>query len=113
MSMELDAMDRIVSEQQLEEIFGRERVVLFKHSTRCPISAHAFSEMKSFHRDNPEVPVFVLHVVEDRGLSEYVTRRTGVHHESPQLLLLEQGSVCWHASHFDVTSQMLRERIPV
>ncbi len=113
MSMELEAMDRVVSEEQLHRIFEHERAVLFKHSTSCPISAHALSEMKSFHRENPQVPLFVLHVVEERGLSDSVSERTGIRHESPQLLLLEQGSVRWHASHFDVTSQMLRERIPV
>ncbi len=113
MKLEMELMDRVQTPEQLDQVFARSRAVLFKHSTRCPISAHALSEMERFHLQNPEVPIFVLDVIENRRLSEQVTRRTGVRHESPQLLLMEEGRVRWHASHFDVTARILEEKLPV
>lgn len=113
MKLELDSMQRVTDEQQLKQIFESERAVIFKHSTRCPISAHAFSEMERFHQGNPDIRFFVVHVVEDEPLSDYVTRNTGVRHESPQLLLLERGTVRWHASHFDVAASSLERRLGI
>ncbi len=109
--LELDVMEKVSTQEQLDRLFEQESAVLFKHSTRCPISAHAYSEMKRFHEANGDVPFFILHVVEDRPLSDYVTKKTGIRHESPQLFLLERGKVCWHASHFDIAAQPLEKRL--
>jgi bacillithiol system protein YtxJ len=48
-------------------------------------------------------------VREDRPLSLAVAERTGVAHESPQVILLSGGRARWHASHRAVTLAALRE----
>jgi bacillithiol system protein YtxJ len=48
-------------------------------------------------------------VREDRPLSLAVAERTGVAHESPQVILLSGGRACWHASHRAVTAAALRQ----
>lgn len=88
----------------LEELFTRSRVapvVLFKHSTTCPISAHAYREMAQL---DPSVAGEVALVVVQtaRSVSNEVTKRTGIRHESPQAFVLRDGKVVWSASHFDV-----------
>lgn len=46
---------------------------------------------------------------EDRPLSLAVAERTGVTHESPQVILLSGGRPSWHVSHRGVTAAALSE----
>ena len=48
----------------LEAIMGSPRAVLFKHSTRCPVSAYVIDEVMDFAETHPEWPVYVLKVIE-------------------------------------------------
>jgi bacillithiol system protein YtxJ len=46
--------------------------------------------------------VAVVEVQRARSLSQEIERRTGVAHESPQVLVLWKGKVVWNASHWRV-----------
>ena len=86
------------------------RAVLFKHSTRCPVSAYVIDEVMEFAEDHPEWPVYVLEVIEQRPLSNEVEERLEVRHESPQAFVLHEGRVHWHGSHNEVTADALRRQ---
>jgi bacillithiol system protein YtxJ len=51
-------------------------------------------------------------VREDRALSLAVAERTGVRHESPQVICLVGGRASAHASHRDITRETLRRMLP-
>jgi len=97
-------MIEIKSISTLDSAWADERCVLFKHSMRCITSARAFVEMRRFARAHPGVKLYIVNVVESRGISAEVARRTEVDHESPQVIVVHNGSVVWHASHGDVTA---------
>jgi bacillithiol system protein YtxJ len=87
---------------ELEQLFARsqrEPVLLFKHSTTCPISAAAYEQMRRVERE-----VALVVVQRARDLSREIEARTGVRHESPQALILRDGKAVWSASHWSVTS---------
>ncbi len=63
---------------------------VFKHSTRCPISSAAAEEVRNA---SFSIPLYWINVVEQRALSNWITETYNVQHESPQLLLIEQGKV--------------------
>ena len=86
------------------------QAVLFKHSTRCPVSAYVIDEVTEFAEDHPEWPVYVLKVIERRPLSNEAAERLGVRHESPQAFVLHQGRVQWHGSHNEITADALRRQ---
>src|ERR1044072_262141 len=91
----------------LEELFARshtEPVLLFKHSNACPISARAYSQMEGV-----KVPVSIVVVQQNRDVSREVEQRTGVRHETPQALVIRNGRAIWHASHFDITSDVVEQ----
>lgn len=44
---------------------------------------------------------------EDRPLSLAVAERTGVAHQSPQVICLSGGRAVGHASHYDITAAEL------
>ncbi len=95
----------------LEAVIDSPRAVLFKHSTRCPVSAYVIDEVMAFGGDHPEWPVFVLKVIEQRPLSNEAAERLGVRHESPQAFVLERGRVRWHGSHNQITADALRQQV--
>lgn len=72
-----------LSEKQLpDECF------VFKHSTRCPVSAAAAQEVRSGEFDQP---LYWINVVEQRELSNWVAERYKVPHQSPQLIRIRGG----------------------
>ena len=69
---------------ELDDCFERSRerdVVLFLHDYWCPISSRAYDEMSLF-----EGEIALIDVAESRALTRSVETRTGVKHESPQVL---------------------------
>ncbi|MNI22933.1 hypothetical protein D3C73_764980 [compost metagenome] len=85
-------------------------LLLFKHSTRCPISSGAHHQMENYLQDHPneEITYGLIYVVEDRSVSNEAAELLGVKHESPQVLLVKNGQAVWHTSHSNITSVNLR-----
>ena len=98
-------MQPVQDAEELERAFGEPWALVFKHSTRCPVSSAAWREVAAFRKAHPEAVVYVVHVVEQRALSGAVAARTGVRHESPQVIVLQGGREVWNASHFAITAE--------
>lgn len=105
-------MKPVRDEVELERAFGEPWALVFKHSTRCPVSSAAWREVARFRERHPETPVYVVHVVEQRALSNALEARTGVRHASPQAIVLLNGVVLWAGSHEGVTAEVLEELLP-
>jgi monothiol bacilliredoxin len=95
------------NQDDLEALIGRSHqqpVVIFKHSASCPLSAEAYEEMGAV-----KGPVALLVVQQARALSQEVASRTGITHESPQVIILKDGKVVWHTSHWNVKAGRIAE----
>ncbi len=98
--------------EELKKILdGEKTFLLFKHSLTCPISAQAYEAYEHFTEDYPDEKTYYLYVQEARELSNYVAELTGVKHESPQALLFEEGRVSWSDSHWNITYDVLQEKV--
>jgi bacillithiol system protein YtxJ len=100
---------KICDAGSFEELLSRSNerpVVIFKHSTTCSISAAAYREMARFDSE-----VALVEVQNARGLSKEIELRTGVSHESPQVLVLRNGKVVWKASHWQVNSHSVADAV--
>jgi bacillithiol system protein YtxJ len=87
---------------------------LFKHSTACPVSAAAHAEVTAYEKANPRDAIGLVLVIEKRATSDLAAKVLGVEHRSPQLFLLRDGKVVWHASHDDVNQAAMElQRLPV
>ena len=75
-------------------------VLLFLHDPNCPISVRAYFEVASLGDE-----VALLDVRAVPALAGEVERRTGVRHESPQIIVLRDGRPTWSASHYGVTAR--------
>lgn len=103
--------------QDWEEALLRSRehpVLLLKHSTTCPVSARAYREFMAFVGTNASDPkqnmqYRIVKVIENRPLSRRIAEETEIRHESPQVLLLDQGQVVEHTSHGKITKKRLMQ----
>ena len=87
-------------------------VLLFKHSHTCGISAMAFDQMEAHLADRPfSVRYGLVTVQTDRTVSDEIANRLGVRHETPQVILVRDGQVVWHASHFHVNAKEVEEAL--
>lgn len=96
----------LTSLDQLEQISPDQKSVfaIFKHSTRCPISAAAKARMEhSWEEENSGVPVYYVDVIQDRGLSNELAEHFSVVHQSPQILLIKNGQCIYNASHTGIS----------
>jgi bacillithiol system protein YtxJ len=80
-------------------------VIIFKHSIACPISAAAYREMARIE------DVALVEVQYARELSREIERRTGILHESPQVLVIRHGKVVWEATHWQVKASQVAEAV--
>jgi monothiol bacilliredoxin len=99
----------IVDKPALDRFFAEANggpVVILKHSNTCGVSSRAYRNMTSF-----EGPVGLVVVQEARDVSEEVGRRTGVPHETPQVLILREDKVLFTASHFDVKAETVEAEL--
>jgi bacillithiol system protein YtxJ len=100
---------RITDTKAFEELLSRSKerpVVIFKHSTTCPISASAYQQMARF-----EGEVALVEIQRARELSREIEDRTGVAHESPQVIVLRNGQVVWNASHWKLKAEAVAEAV--
>jgi bacillithiol system protein YtxJ len=97
--------------QDVDAALGAETAILFKHSTRCPISAAARGEMERFMELHPDAPVYTVDVNDATDASRYLAEKTGIEHHSPQVIITRDGRPEWHASHFDVRADAVQRQI--
>ncbi len=102
----------ITNIDMLKEIIqssNQQSLLLFKHSTQCPISAKALEEVKKYSQtvDAKHVKIAMVHVIEDRPVSNEIADYFEIKHESPQAIWIKDGKATWHASHKDITQEAL------
>lgn len=112
---EAQELSRITMLAQLDDLLNSssERLVwLFKHSLICGTSAGARSEFERFAaKQSDRAAIGVIEIQRTRDVSREVAARTGVRHESPQVLLIRDGRAVWYASHRGITERALDDAV--
>ena len=107
----LEELDRLLSESDTRPL------LVFKHSYTCGISAEALDELVAHLNEDviaagmPEPRYAMVTVQTDRDVSNAVSRKLGIRHETPQALLVRGGRVIWSASHFRVTADAMKRAL--
>ncbi|MGM0883287.1 MAG: bacillithiol system redox-active protein YtxJ [Bacillota bacterium] len=80
-------------------------LVVFKHSTTCPVSANAHEEFNNYLDSKPreDVEYVLVKVIESRPVSNQIAEDTSVKHESPQIIFIDKKAKVWTASHWSIT----------
>ncbi|WP_103071429.1 bacillithiol system redox-active protein YtxJ [Aquimarina sediminis] len=85
---------------------------IFKHSTRCGISRMVIRNFESsFDLEEGQLDLYYLDLLNYRDVSAEVAAKFQVLHESPQFIVIKNGSAVHHASHSMITPQVLHQYI--
>jgi len=98
--------------QQLDDIVALSHDVpclIFKHSTRCPISSAAKHRIEgSWEFSDTEIMPYYLDLIRYRSISDQIATQFEVYHESPQVLLIKNGECIYDESHLDINVEDLK-----
>ena len=103
------------SESQLATIIELSKTtpcLIFKHSITCPISSMAKRRVESrWDFGTEEVNAYYLDLLNYRSVSNAVADTFNVPHQSPQVLLIQDGYCTFDTSHLDITVAGIREHL--
>jgi len=86
--------------------------VIFKHSTSCGISRMVMNMFKSnYSLTEGQMDFHFLDLLANREVSNAVASEFGVMHQSPQLLIIKNGTVVIHDSHGAISDIKLEQYI--
>jgi bacillithiol system protein YtxJ len=90
-------------------------VLFFKHSASCSISVRAYHEFQQYlDSEASQHAQHALIVVQTaRAVSNRLAELASVKHESPQAILVRNGQVVWHDSHFELKKHTLAAAVMV
>lgn len=101
----------IKSEEDLQNAIAEsseKKVVIFKHSTSCFISK---TVLKNFEREvqnsDKDVSFYFLDLIAHRNISNKIADDLHVTHQSPQLIVLENGKAVADASHQSISVSLI------
>ena len=100
-------------EGDLEEVIRRSATtpqVIFKHSTRCSISAVAKARLERA-RVPSGADFYYLDLISYRSLSNKIAQVFGIHHESPQVLVIKDGVCVYDDSHMGISMDSIQEAL--
>ncbi len=95
----------LTDEEQLKQIISESQnrpQVIFKHSTRCSTSAVALQRLQKM--DQPaDIDFYFLDLLAHRSISNRIAEIFKVHHESPQVLVIKDGTCIYDESHLGIS----------
>ena len=77
-------------------------ILVYKHSTRCSISATALSRLERSWKSEKIKPYF-LDLLSYGDISQKIAEAFKVEHQSPQVLLIKNGQSIYDASHLAIS----------
>ncbi|GAB3908572.1 bacillithiol system redox-active protein YtxJ [Larkinella knui] len=96
---------------QIKQESAEQPVLIFKHSTRCSISSTAMSRLERNWSDSAGIKPYYLDLISFRSVSGQVADEFGVDHQSPQVLLIQNGECIYDASHFEISFDELKQQV--
>lgn len=109
--IKLTALEQL---EQIKEESKEHPVLIFKHSTSCSISNASLNRLE--RNWNPEevgkLKAYFLDLLSYRNISNAIAEQFNVPHQSPQVLLIEDGKAVNDWSHFDINYKEIKDQLP-
>jgi len=103
----------IKNTEQISEIVELSKSVpclIFKHSTTCNTSAMAkFRLEEDWDFEAKELQPYFLDIFTDKGISNEISDYFQEYHQSPQILIIEDGFCTYEESHLEISVADIRK----
>ncbi len=95
----LEQLDNILTDS------NEKPVVIFKHSTRCGTSSMVLRQFeRAFEIPENSVYLYFLDLLSYRSISDEISIRFQVLHQSPQMIIIKNQKTVHHASHYQISA---------
>lgn len=107
---------KLTSEEQFQALVEESKdtpVLIFKHSTACSVSSTAKGRLERQWEEmkDASVKAYYLDLLAFRPISNLIARQFNVRHESPQVLLIQNGECIYNASHLAIRAADLKPHL--
>jgi bacillithiol system protein YtxJ len=102
------------TEAELSDVLehsNNQPILIFKHSTRCSISSMVLDRFINQWDKSNQCACYFLDLIAYRSVSNAVEARTGVIHQSPQVIVLWKSHVIYAASHNGISAKEIKEEL--
>jgi bacillithiol system protein YtxJ len=103
-------LEQLIALEEIDKASFTHPILIFKHSTRCSISDVAKARLDKEDNLNG-VDFYYLDLIKYRDISNALAEKYNVHHESPQILLINKGECVYDESHIGITMAEIKEQI--
>ncbi|PZR41652.1 MAG: bacillithiol system redox-active protein YtxJ [Azospira oryzae] len=105
--------NNLESVEQLAEVQQQSKehpVLIFKHSTRCSISRTALDRLeRNWNSEEAKnIQPYFLDLIAHRDVSNTIATTFQVQHESPQVLIIENGQSVYDKSHLEIDFKSIK-----
>ena len=115
-ALEEFGVEELMSQEGLDQALAAGTpgpVLVFKHSTACPVSKAAYQRVAAYleAQAGGAPPCYLVKVIESRPVSNAIAESLGVTHQSPQMILLRDGKAVWNASHGGIIAEAITQAL--
>jgi len=83
--------------------------LILKHSKRCVLSGMAKNRLE--RNSDDRLSYYIIDVIGNRKISDLLSEKTGVRHESPQMFLFSGSSLISVKSHMAIDSSEIQTKL--
>jgi bacillithiol system protein YtxJ len=106
------ALTSIEQLNQVVKTTHEKPVLFFKHSTRCGVSSMALNSFENQWSTNDSLcDLYYLDLLQHRDVSNEIAALTGVHHQSPQVIVLKGDEIIYDASHSSIDARRIESSL--
>lgn len=101
---------KITTTEQFDALIeNKQDFLLYKYSSwLCRLSKTTRPFVEAYTEKN-NIHTYVVHVRRYKVLKEYIATKTGIIHETPQVIIFKQGKITAHTSHMHITPEWLEQ----
>jgi bacillithiol system protein YtxJ len=101
----------LTTAEQVDDFLARNPAsAIFKAGT-CHKTQETFGQLQAHLEAREDLPLGIIRVVEARPASNRVVERTGITHESPQIILFKDGKAVFDRDNWDITGESIAEAL--
>lgn len=110
-SVEWTELEKAEQLQALQKESESKSVIIFKHSSRCSTSHMILGRLERSANELSGAKMYFLDLLQHRDVSAMIEDIFLVRHESPQLLVIRDGSAVLHLSHFEIDPAIVQHSL--
>ena len=104
-----DRITFLTTPEQVDQFLAAHKTAAIFKAGTCHKTPSAFENLQAQLEDREDLPLGIIRVVEARAASNHLEQKTGVRHESPQLLLFRDGKSVFDRDNWDITAEAVAE----